>query len=209
MPVLDNPRWERFALLMSQGADSAEAYAAAGYRAKSRAARQDGACRLGKRPEVAQRIREFQENVAERTIAEVAGWLAEPLMGKTEVLARLQAMARLDLRKLAAWGGAAVAADGTVSLSRKNYFAFLKSSEIDAATASAIAEVTQGKDGTVRIKLHDKQAALRDYARLQGWLSEKHELTGPDGAPLSFTIKVGDDGKGRGGGGDGGGGGKD
>ena len=205
MPVLDNPRWERFALKYAAGVDSAEAYIAAGYTAKSRISQQQGARRLCRRPEVAARVREIRDEVAKGTVAKVVGWLAEPLMGKTEVLARLQAMARLDLRKLVTWSGAKVAADGTVSLSRKNYVAFLKSSEIDAATASAIAEVTQAKDGTVRIKPHDKQAALRDYARLQGWLSEKHELTGPGGAPLSFTIKVSDDGQGRGGG-DGGGG---
>jgi hypothetical protein len=44
----------------------------------------------------------------------------------------------------------------------------IRSDQIDDATAAAIAEVWQSADGQVRVKLHDKRAALVDLGRHLG-----------------------------------------
>lgn len=198
MPVLDDLRRERFALLIATGVRQMEAYVQAGYSQRSRLGKGSGASRLRKRSDVAARILELAEDIAKGTVAEAASWLAQPLMNKIETLARMQAIGRADLRKLLAWGGAEFAQDGSITIKHANFAALIDSGKIDDASASAIAEVVQLKDGTIRLKLYDKQVALRDYAKLQGWLTQKHELSGADGAPLSFTIKVGDEQSGNG-----------
>lgn len=40
------------------------------------------------------------------------------------------------------------------------------------------------------IKLHDKLGTLKLLGQHLGMFSEKHELTGKDGAPLTFTISI-------------------
>jgi hypothetical protein len=198
MPVLDDLRRERFALLVATGVPQSEAYVRAGYRQRTRQGKGTGAWRISKRSEVAARIVELAEEITKGTIAEASSWLAQPLMDKTETLARMQAIGRADLRKMLAWGGAEFAKDGSITIKHANFTALIDSGKIDDANASAIAEVVQLKDGSIRLKLYDKQVALRDYAKLQGWLTQKHELSGADGAPLSFTIKVGDERSGSG-----------
>lgn len=47
--------------------------------------------------------------------------------------------------------------------------------EIDPDAHRAIAKVTQRADGTVTIEMHDKLTALRDLARLKGWIADKPE----------------------------------
>jgi phage terminase small subunit len=63
----------------------------------------------------------------------------------------------------------------------------LDSSEIDADTAAAIESVSQGAQGQLRIKLHDKPAALEKLARALGMFRDRHEHTGPDGRPLAVA----------------------
>ena len=63
------------------------------------------------------------------------------------------------------------------------------SDELDDATAAAVAEVAQTKEG-VRIKLHDKRAALVDIGRHLGMFIDKHEHSGKDGAPLVPVLNV-------------------
>jgi phage terminase small subunit len=193
MPVLNDLRKERFAVLIANGGDTAKAHADAGFRRKNRRGHQSGAAELRKQADVKARITELAEKAATQAIAEASAWLAKPLMDKVETLSRLQAIGQADLRKLLAWGGAEFAADGSASIKHANFVTLIESGKLDDATASAIAEVVQTADGTIRLKLHDKRAALRDYAKLQGWLTQKHEVSGAEGAPLTFTIKVGDD----------------
>jgi phage terminase small subunit len=58
------------------------------------------------------------------------------------------------------------------------------SAELDDETAAAVAEIAQTKEG-VRIKLHDKRAALVDIGRHLGMFTDKVELTG--GLTLNVT----------------------
>lgn len=67
----------------------------------------------------------------------------------------------------------------------------MKDSEEVARTAQvAIKSVTMTKYGP-KIEMHDKLAAIQQIAKLQGWESAtKHELSGPDGAPIPIAPTV-------------------
>ena len=60
MPVLDNPRHERFAQEVAQGTSQREAYKRAGYESKSAAAADAAASRLIRDGKVLMRIKEIQ-----------------------------------------------------------------------------------------------------------------------------------------------------
>ncbi|MCC6775649.1 MAG: terminase small subunit [Hyphomicrobiales bacterium] len=60
---------------------------------------------------------------------------------------------------------------------------------LDSATladndAAAIAEVAQGANGSLRIKMHDKGAALERLGRHLGLFKDRLEHTGGDGKPI-------------------------
>lgn len=58
------------------------------------------------------------------------------------------------------------------------------SEEIDG---SLINEVSIGKDGTFRFKLHDKKAALDMIGKHLGMFTDKVEFTGANGGPIELT----------------------
>lgn len=61
------------------------------------------------------------------------------------------------------------------------------SEELDDDTAAAVAEIGQTKEG-VRIKFHDKKGALESIGKHLGMFKERHEHSGPDGAPIPITT---------------------
>ncbi|MCU4389914.1 terminase small subunit [Acinetobacter courvalinii] len=74
-------------------------------------------------------------------------------------------------------------------------------SAITRDQAAAIGEVTidqymegKGEDAVLvkrtKFKLSDKRAALVDMGRHLGMFKDKVELTGPDGKPIDFNLKV-------------------
>ncbi|MCH7295459.1 terminase small subunit [Acinetobacter higginsii] len=74
-------------------------------------------------------------------------------------------------------------------------------SAITRDQAAAIGEVTidqymegKGEDAVMvkrtKFKLSDKRAALVDMGRHLGMFKDKVELTGPDGKPIDFNLKV-------------------
>lgn len=79
MPVLDNPRWERFAQLIAKGKPQVEAYELAGYK------RDDGAAsRLSSYVKVRERVAELNDKAAKR--AEVSkAWVMERLMRNAQM----------------------------------------------------------------------------------------------------------------------------
>ncbi len=64
--MLSNAQWEKFACSVAEGMAIGAAYEAAGYATTGNASEVNG-CRLLKRPEVAERIRELQALAVERT----------------------------------------------------------------------------------------------------------------------------------------------
>lgn len=65
-----------------------------------------------------------------------------------------------------------------------NNIQIVASEEIDEDTAAAIAEISQNATGGIKVKLHDKRAALVDLGRHLGIFKDKVELTGKDGGPV-------------------------
>lgn len=60
----------------------------------------------------------------------------------------------------------------------------------DAARCIAeVSETTSQGGGSIKFKLHDKKGALDSIARHLGMFVEKHEHTGPDGAPIKTDNK--------------------
>lgn len=78
---------------------------------------------------------------------------------------------------------------------------YLNFSGLTRDQAAALSEVTvedfkdgRGEDARdvrrVKFKLHDKKGALVDLAKMLGFIVEKHEHTGKDGAPIQTETRT-------------------
>ena len=166
MPILDNSRHEIFAQELAKGATTDEAYQLAGYKAN-----RGNASTLKANQIIADRVAEILAAGAER--AEIT---------REMVVRELGRIGFSDIRKVFNSNG---------SLKRME--------ELDDEAAAAIAAVevvtrkVQGGDAdevehVAKIKSWDKRAALVDIAKLQGWIVEKHEHTGKDGAAIAVET---------------------
>ena len=93
------------------------------------------------------------------------------------MLGQLKNIAGADIRKAVVWSGRETQEElknGKVIIRAANDVLLKASDEIDDATAAAIAEISQGAHG-VRIKFHDKAAALDKLARHLGLFEEPPE----------------------------------
>lgn len=105
----------------------------------------------------------------------------------------LQELAKIgfsDIRRVVRWGPVAPVTEGETDYI--SAVQLIPSDDIDDDTAGAISEVAEGRDG-VKVKLHDKRAALVDIGKHLGMFKNSMELTGPDGAPLgpvSLTVVI-------------------
>jgi len=105
------------------------------------------------------------------------------------VLAELAKIGFADIRKAVKWGdGIAVIDPDTGAVEISNGVALVGSEEIDDATAASISEVCQTAQG-IKIKLHDKRAALVDIGRHLGMFIERKEITGKDGGPITTKAE--------------------
>ncbi len=175
MPVLDNQRHERFAQEIAKGAPAGRAYEAAGY--EGAGADQNGS-RLMKNDKVAARIQEIKEAAATKV-----GVTVERVMGE------LAKIGFSDIRQAVAWRANAtqISEDpetGEPKIVAHNEVVLIDSDKIDDATAGAISEISQTAQGGIKIKFHDKRAALVDLGKHLGMFKEKVEVTGKDGGPI-------------------------
>jgi phage terminase small subunit len=94
-----------------------------------------------------------------------------------EVVAELKKLGFSDIRKAVEWGrGLAVLdADGNVQIS--NGVSLIGSADVDDKTAAAISEISQTKEG-IKIKFHDKRAALVDLGRHLGMFTDNVKHSG-------------------------------
>lgn len=186
MPVLQNPRHEMFAQALAKGMTATEAYAAAGYKGDRTAA-----SRLSTNVNIKERVSEITGKVNERVIDKLA-------ITKERVLAELAKIGFADIRKAIKWQGTLVTEednpDGGDVLVIKNVVTnnvqLISSDEIDDDTAAAIAEVSQNATGGIKIKFHDKKGALVDIGKHLGMFVERHEHSGPDGAPIQTETRT-------------------
>lgn len=94
------------------------------------------------------------------------------------ILQQLKHVAGADIRKAVTWSGVEIVEEGKDGKPGKvraaNDVLLVGSDQIDDATAAAIAEISQGQHG-VRIKFHDKLAALEKLGRHAGVFEEPPE----------------------------------
>jgi phage terminase small subunit len=158
MPVLSNAKHELFAQEVAKGTPLEKAYALAGYKPDPK-----NAARLTKNDAVRTRIDELLTLAAEK-----AGVTIQSVMSE------LAKIGFSDIRRAVKWGhGIAVEGDGG-EVRIANGVSLIASDEIDDDTAAAISEVTQTKEG-LKVKFHDKRAALVDLGRHLGMFKDKTE----------------------------------
>lgn len=101
------------------------------------------------------------------------------------VIRELAKIGFADMRKLLKWTGNLPKMDmedaedsGEVTISVANFVQLFDSDELDDDIVGAISEISQTKDGALKVKLHDKQAALVNIGRHLGMFASKVEHTG-------------------------------
>lgn len=112
------------------------------------------------------------------------------------VLKELAKIGFADIRKAIKWQGTLVTEednpDGGDTLVIKNVVTnnvtLISSDDIDDETAAAISEISQNTSGGIKLKLHDKRAALVDIGKHLGMFTEKIEHTGKDGGPVQVVY---------------------
>lgn len=120
------------------------------------------------------------------------------------VLAELARIGFADIRKVVNWFSQtnvaaiddddmeAMVEDGSVRFAVANQVELVSSAEIDDDTAAAIAEIGQSATGALKVKFHDKRAALVDIGRHLGMFKDRVEHTGKDGGPIEIDQVVSD-----------------
>jgi phage terminase small subunit len=185
MPVLKNAKHERFAQAISEGKSNAEAYVWAGYETNANAAAVS-ANRLLKDAKISGRIAELlkrREDIEVRATEKAVDKLA---ISKERILSELAKIGFADIRKAVKWGHRQLDDEGDAGeVKFTNDVAILPSEEIDDETAGAIAEISETQNG-IKVKLHDKRAALVDMGKHLGIFKDVHEHTGPGGGPVQL-----------------------
>jgi len=158
MPRLANARHELFAQAVAKGNSLVRAHEMAGY-----GSRASSATKLAKRPDIRARVAELIDQ-----------WSDDLSLSLERVLQELSRVAFSDIRRVVQWSGGKYAKITTTDDQGAESVEFvqrqapqvqlLDSSALDAATAASIAEVSQAKDGTIRVKLHPKLPALQQLA---------------------------------------------
>lgn len=104
-----------------------------------------------------------------------------------QVLTELAKIGFADIRKVMSWGNTMLREKprkgGEAEMVPYHGLALIDSSEIDDATAAAISEVSEGKEG-LKVKMHDKKGALVDIGRHLGMFTDKVSVSGPNGGPM-------------------------
>lgn len=167
------PKQQRFRDEYLVDLNAARAYRAAGYAGSDNVCAVEGH-KLLRNPKIAAAVAEAMAKRAART--EITA---------DRVLAELAKIGFADMRKLMRWTGNIPKMDlddaeesGEVTISVANFVQLFDSDEIDDDIAVCISEISQTKDGALKVKLHDKQAALVTLARHLGMLNVKVEHTG-------------------------------
>lgn len=91
-----------------------------------------------------------------------------------KVLRELWAVASADIRKAVSWGSGDAIIDAQTGEVSSEHAApqVISSEQIDDATAAAISEIVQTRDG-IKIKMHDKISALDKIAKHLGMYDEQ------------------------------------
>lgn len=129
---------------------------------------------------VQKRVAELQEAIANRNS-----------VSQDMVVQELKKIGFSDIRKAVRWGRNPLdTTSENASPNGLNMFpvSLVPSEEIDDDTAASVCEVSLTQTG-VKIKQYDKISALDKLARHLGMYTDKHELLGRDGGPLSIAVE--------------------
>lgn len=119
------------------------------------------------------------------------------------VLKELAKIGFSDIRKAISWESSLVTEEdnpegGDIAIIKKivtNQVTLVSSDDIDDDTAAAISEISQNTSGGIKLKLHDKKAALVDLGRHLGLFTDniamKHEASDPLMALLTTIAESG------------------
>ena len=169
MPALKNPQREAFALAIARGGEVARTYAEVypGERTPMTVATK--ASKLHNSPDVALRIAEIKAQFATKT----------------------SITAQRVLEEMAKIGFANVGDFVTVGPDGKSNVDLSKISKDQMAAVSEI-QIDTSEDGKqrVKVKLHDKRAALLDIGKHLGMFKDKLEVSGPNGGPIETVNTV-------------------
>lgn len=110
------------------------------------------------------------------------------------VLTELARIGFGDIRSVVAWRANVAETDkvdeeGVPETRSFNEVELIGSDLIDHDAAAAVAEISQTKDGALKVKMHNKVAALQEIGRHLG-VAQKVEHAGADGGPAVFTFKL-------------------
>lgn len=171
MPVIKNPQREAFALCIARGEEVTKSYAAVypGHGIKDMKTLSVKASRLHTQPVIQARIAEMKEALSVRTHITQQRVLEE--------LAKIGFSNAGDMVELGSDGKT------TVDLSK------LTSDQKAAISEIQIETDDKGKQ-RVRVKLHDKRAALMDIGKHLGMFREKIEVTGKDGGAIEVKNRL-------------------
>lgn len=163
------PKQQRFVEEYLVDLNATQAAVRAGYSAKT--ARQIGDENLSK-PDIAEAIGKAIAEQSERT-----GISAD------RVLTELAKIGFSDIRRAVKWFSQANVAmidategeieDGSVRFAVANQVELISSADIDDETAAAISEISMTDKGGLRVKFHDKRAALVDLGRHLALFTDK------------------------------------
>ena len=134
------------------------------------------ACRLAADLKVSSRINELEDELKYRNMATVERVLAE--------YAKIGFADIKDFVEFRTEKTVVGHEDGEPIYDYKQIVETKPSDEVDGAI---INEVSIGKDGTFRFKLHDKKGALDMIGKYLGMFTEKIEHSGPNGSALEVT----------------------
>jgi len=171
MPVLKNAQRESFALCIARGEEVTKSYAAVypGHGIKDVQILATKASRLHRQPVIQARIAEMKEALSVRTNITQQRVLEE--------LAKIGFSNAGDMIELDSDGKT------TVDISK------LTSDQKAAISEIQIDTDDKGKQ-RVKVKLHDKRAALMDIGKHLGMFKEKIEVTGKDGGAIEVKNRL-------------------
>jgi phage terminase small subunit len=132
--------------------------------------------------------------IAEHITQRMAARSVRTQITQDMVVRELAKIAFADIRNAVKWSptmGEMLVDDGSGELVpvQTNGVMLVPSDEVDDSTARAISEITQTRDG-IKIKFHDKLAALVSIGRHLGMFNDKMKLQGDENAPIQTVTRV-------------------
>jgi len=179
MTILKNARHEAFAQGLAKGLTADQAYQEAGYKAN-----RGNATTLKRKQCISNRVSEILKQTAENERKANERVIEKLAITKERVAAELAKIAFLDIREAVRWGrnpGDMVSENAEPNGLNIYPVSLVPSEEVSDDTAAAISEVALTAQG-VRIKMHDKRAALMDIAKLMGFVTDRLDHTSSDGS---------------------------